>query len=212
MGLMLLHRLLDLRYFFPGIFFIMGLASRAGKQQMHADLKPEVEKEICTKCGRCIEWCPEETIKWGVDGKAKIDLSKCVGCGECVATCRFDAIKISWAGQTNILQEKMAEYCKGIVDQFKNKVAYISYITDVSEACDCYDFNSEPIVPDIGILASFDPVAIDQACVDLVNRTEGRIKGKNKFQAVWPDVDWSVQLKYAEEIGLGSREYELISI
>lgn len=192
----------------------MGLASRAGKQQMHADLVPVVNEEKCTVCGRCVKWCPEQAIRLSGDqdigGKAKIDLSKCVGCGECVATCRFDAIKISWAGKPDVLQEKMAEYCKGIVDQFKGKTAYINFITDVSEACDCYDFNSEPIVPDIGILASFDPVAIDQACIDLINQTDGRIKSKDKFKTLWPNVDWTVQLKYAEEIGMGTRKYELI--
>ncbi|MFC1571916.1 DUF362 domain-containing protein [Candidatus Margulisiibacteriota bacterium] len=108
------------------------------------------------------------------------------------------------------VSEKMVEYCAGIVKQFDKKVAYINFITDVSENCDCYDHNSEPIVPDIGILASFDPVAIDQASVDLVNKAEGRIKGNDKLKTIWPSINWEIQLKYAEEIGLGSRKYELL--
>jgi uncharacterized Fe-S center protein len=99
-----------------------------------------------------------------------------------------------------------------VATKFKNKAAFINFITDVSENCDCFDFNSEPIVPDIGILASFDPVAIDQACLDLVNKTEGRIKGENKFKTIWPNVDPSIQLRYAESIGLGSRAYEIVEI
>ncbi|MFC1637534.1 DUF362 domain-containing protein [Candidatus Margulisiibacteriota bacterium] len=188
----------------------MGLASRAGKQQMHADFKPVVDKELCTACGKCIESCPEDAIKEDAEGKAEIDLAKCVGCGQCVVVCRFDAIESSWSGSSDSVQEKMAEYAAGIAAKFKDKIAFISFITDVSENCDCYDHNSEPIIPDVGILASFNPVALDQACIDMVNKTDGRIKGKDKFKTLWPNVNWETQLKYAEEIGLGSRKYELI--
>jgi uncharacterized Fe-S center protein len=190
----------------------MGLASRAGKQQMHADFKPVVDKQLCTACGKCLESCPEEAISWDTDGKAKIDLAKCIGCGQCVVVCRFDAIESSWSGSSDSVQEKMAEYAAGITAKFKNKIAHISFITDVSENCDCYDFNSEPIVPDIGILASFDPVAIDQASIDLVNKTPGRIESNDKFRKLWPKVDWNVQLKHAESLGLGSRKYEIVEI
>jgi len=188
----------------------MGLASRAGKQQMHADLKPVVNKEVCTACGKCLEWCPESAIDWDTDGKALIDLKKCIGCGQCIVTCRDNAIAQSWAGSSDSVQEKMAEYAIGVHNNFKDKIAYISFISDVSENCDCYPFNSEPIISDVGILASFDPVALDQACVDMVNNTNGRIKSNDKFRTIWPEVDWSVQLKHAESLGLGSRKYELI--
>jgi hypothetical protein len=190
----------------------MGLASRAGKQQMHADLKPVVDKKACTSCGRCIKWCPQDAIHWTSDKKAEVDLSKCIGCGQCVVTCRFDAISISWAGEPDSVQEKLAEYAAGVGAHFKNKIAFINFITDVSENCDCYGFNSEPIVPDIGVLASFDPVALDQACVDMINKSPGRIKGVDKFRTIWPNVDWTVQLKHAEKIGLGRRDYELIKL
>ncbi len=201
----------------------MGLGSRAGKQQMHADLKPLVNKEQCTACGKCLKSCPQEAISWATDGKAQIDLDKCIGCGQCVVVCRSNAISISWEGESSSLQEKMAEYAAGIAARFKNKIAFINFITDVSENCDCCEYNSEPIVPDIGILASFDPVAIDQACVDMVNhapwshwcmvnRTPGRIEGSDKFRTLWPEVDWEIQLKHAEAIGLGTRKYDVVEI
>jgi uncharacterized Fe-S center protein len=190
----------------------MGLASRAGKQQMHADLRPVVEKEACTACGKCLDACPENAISWDTDKKALIDLKKCIGCGQCVVTCRFKAIAVSWAGTPDSVQEKMAEYAAGIAGKFPNKAAYINFITDVSENCDCYPHNSAPIVPDIGILASFDPVAIDQACADMVNKADGRIKSDDKFRKLWPEVDWEVQLKHAEKIGLGKRKYELVKV
>lgn len=188
----------------------MGLASRAGKQQMHADLEPVVQKDVCTECGRCLEWCPENAISWSSDHKAEIDRKKCIGCGQCIVTCRFDAIEISWAGTPDSVQLKIAEYAAGIHNKFKGKAAYINFITDVSENCDCYPTNSAPIVPDIGILASLDPVALDQACADLVNQSDGRIKGNDKFRTIWPNVNWQAQLDHAGSLGLGSRKYELI--
>lgn len=190
----------------------MGLGSRAGKQQMHADVNPQVDQERCTACGRCLDWCPTNAISWADNKKAIIDRAKCIGCAECIATCRFDTIGISWTGASNVAQEKIVEYTAGILKNFKDKAAYITFITDVSENCDCWNHNSEPIIPDVGVLASFDPVAIDQAAIDLVNQTEGRLKSNDKFKEVWPNVDWSVQLKYAEEIGLGNRKYELINL
>ncbi|MBU0672332.1 MAG: DUF362 domain-containing protein [Candidatus Margulisbacteria bacterium] len=136
-------------------------------------------------------------------------------CDNCKAkpNCRKkENIESCWVGSSDSVQEKMAEYAAGVATKLKNKTAYINFITDVSENCDCYDFNSEPIIPDVGILASFDPVALDQACVDMVNKTDGRIKSNDKFRELWPNVDWSVQLKHAEKIGLGFRKYELKEI
>ncbi|MFH1386920.1 MAG: DUF362 domain-containing protein [bacterium] len=183
----------------------MGFASRAGKQQMHSDLKPFVDETNCTSCGKCIKWCPTNAINFAENKKAFINLSKCIGCGECVAACRFDAIGINWQGEPDIVQKKMAEYAYGITKHFKHKTAFINFITDVSPNCDCFPNNDTPIIPDVGILASSDPVAIDQASIDLVNKSAG----KDILREIH-GVDWSVQLKYAEEIGLGSREYELV--
>jgi uncharacterized Fe-S center protein len=188
----------------------MGLGTRAGKQMMHADVKPKVDLEKCTGCEVCVRYCPTNAITMK-DEKAQIDLEKCIGCAECIAVCRFKAIAISWAGSSDSLQEKMAEYCYGIIKKVKN-LGYINYVINVSPNCDCYDYNDPPIVDNIGFLASKDIVTIDQACCDLVNKTEGRIKSKDKFRTLYPDVNWEVQLEYAEKIGLGKREYTLIEI
>ncbi len=183
----------------------MGLGSRSGKQQMHADVSPQPDHLICTGCGLCVKWCPTDAISL-IKKKAVIDSSKCTGCAECVVTCRFDAIKISWNGSPNSVQEKMAEYTLGAVKG--KRVAYFNIINNVSPNCDCYGFNEPPIVEDIGVLASFDPVAIDQASLDLVNKAAG----KDIIKQTHPEIDATSQLSHGEAIGLGSRKYELIEI
>jgi uncharacterized Fe-S center protein len=134
--------------------------------------------------------------------------SDCENCKAQKGCKKFETLSACWVGGPTLAQEKIVEYAYGAVKD--KKVGYINFICNVSEQCDCYAFNSEPIVPDIGILASFDPVAIDQASVDLVNQTAGRISGADKFRALYPEVDWEIQLRYAEEIGLGKREYNLM--
>jgi len=140
-------------------------------------------------------------------GKLKMH-QDCENCPELKTCKKNQTVESCYFGSPTIVQEKMVEYAFGV--QKGKKVCYFNFIIDVSPNCDCYPHNDPPIVPDIGVLASLDPVAIDQASVDLVNKTEGRIKDDDKFRTLWPKVDWSVQLKYAEEIGLGSREYELV--
>lgn len=197
----------------------MGLGSRSGKQQMHSDLRPRVDKEKCKGCKKCQEWCPVAAIEL-VDKKAVLDQEKCLGCGECVVSCPHEAIAINWKTTPRILQEKMAEYAKGAVANKKGKVAYINFITDVSPLCDCYHFNDVPLVEDIGFLASFDPVALDQACIDLVNLArpakgsviENLREGEDKFKAVHSKVEWHYQLEHAEKMGLGTRKYKLIKV
>ncbi len=189
----------------------MGLGSKAGKQRMHADIIPKVDTNTCTGDGECIKWCPTNAISL-IEGAAHIDMTKCIGCAECIAVCPTGAIAISWAGTPDSVQEKMAEYAYGVLAGKKGGVAFFNFLLDISPNCDCYPHNDPPIVPNIGILASVDIVAIDQASVDLTNKAKGRISGEDKFRTLYPNVDWSVQLKYAEKIGLGSREYELIDI
>ncbi|OGC23963.1 hypothetical protein A2291_06340 [candidate division WOR-1 bacterium RIFOXYB2_FULL_42_35] len=142
-------------------------------------------------------------------GKLKMH-QDCKNCDKVKHCEKNKTIEACWVGSPAFVAEKIVEYAYGAIKD--KKTAYFNFIINVSEACDCYPHNSEPIVPDIGVLASFDPVATDQASVDLVNQTEGRINSRNKFRAIYSNVDWAVQLKYAEEIGLGSRKYELIQI
>jgi hypothetical protein len=152
---------------------------------------------------------------------AFIDSQKCIGCGECILTCPTGAVLIQWNETIPIFQKKMVEHAFGAVQKKKGKALYLNFLTQITPACDCNGFSDAPIVNDIGILSSEDPVAIDQASVDLVNGAEGNRSsklssawnpGEDKFRAIYPDVDWNIQLSYAEEIGLGTREYELIKI
>ena len=136
-------------------------------------------------------------------GKLKMH-QDCEHCPE-LKTCKKNlTIESCWVGSPALVQEKMVEYACGVVKN--KKVGYLSFLTDISPDCDCYPYNDPPIVPDIGVLASLDPVAIDQASIDLVNQAAG----KDVFRELYPQADWAVQLKYAEEIGLGSRKYELV--
>ncbi len=199
----------------------MGCASRGGKQEQHSDLKPAVDPEKCVRCGRCTRWCPSGAITVSKEGPATIDESLCIGCAECTVTCRSDAIGIHWEeGQAGRLQEKMAEYALGVVKPKAGKCGFMNFIMNVSPQCDCYPWNDAPIVPDLGMAASLDPVALDAACADLVNaapglpdsEVEGAAAHVDKLRALYPEVDWTVQLRHAERIGLGTREYSLIRV
>lgn len=155
-----------------------------------------------------------KNIGMGLGTKAgKLDMhSDCDHCKARRACQKKKTLQACWVCSSELVQEKIVEYTAGILERFKNKSAFISFITDVSPHCDCYDHNDPAIVPDIGILASLDPVAIDQASVDLVNQTPGRINGPDKFKTLFPEVNWEIQLNYAEELGLGTRKYELVQI
>ena len=196
----------------------MGLSSRAGKQQQHSDLLPSITEDKCRACGKCAKWCPAAAIK--VEGKAAINSADCIGCGECTVTCPHRAISINWKTEPDILQEKIVEYTAGVLKGKEGKAGFITFITNVSPLCDCCGWNDVPIVGDIGILAAGDPIAIDQAAVDLVNQALGNPHSKlghrhselDKFRVLQPGVDWNVQLAYGEKIGLGNRQYELIRV
>lgn len=196
----------------------MGLGSRAGKQQQHSDLLPHVNEDKCIACGKCAEWCPAEAIV--VEDKATILTDKCIGCGECTVTCPVRAIAINWKTESDIMQEKIAEYTAGVLKDKVGKTGFITFVTDVAPLCDCCGWNDIPIVGDIGILASKDPIAIDQAAVDLINKAQGnplselgeRHSEADKFRVLFPKIDWTIQLSYGETIGLGSRKYQLIQI
>ncbi len=152
---------------------------------------------------------------------ASIDPKKCIGCGECILTCPSGSIRIQWNETIPTFQKKMVEHAYGAVRNKAGKALYLNFLTQISPACDCYGYSDAPIVGDIGILASDDPVAIDQAAVDLVNGAEGNrssrlpgawARGEDKFRALYKEADWGIQLAYAEEIGLGRRGYELTRI
>lgn len=196
----------------------MGLGNRSGKQQMHSDVLPEITEDSCRACGKCAKWCPAGAIT--VSEKAKIDSGLCIGCGECTVTCPYKAIAINWKSQPDVFQEKIVEYTAGVLKGKEGKTGFITFVTNVSPLCDCCSWNDEPIISDIGILASKDPIAIDQAAVDLVNKAHGnphselgeRHGENDKFRTLFPQVDWGIQLAYGEEVGLGTRKYKLIEV
>jgi uncharacterized Fe-S center protein len=198
----------------------MGCGSRAGKLAMHSDVRPRVSKERCVGCAKCIGWCPAGAISLKRK-KAVIDPEKCIGCAECIVVCPERAIRIQWNWSAPRVQEKMAEYAVGAAKTKKKKLGFINFITDVSPQCDCYPFSDLPIVPNVGVLLSLDPVAVDKASVDLINKSPG-IKGSalklrhransDKFKDLYPDVDWKIQLDHAESLGLGATAYRLVKV
>jgi len=194
----------------------MGCSSRKGKLKMHSSIRPKVKKG-CILCKKCAKVCPADAISF--DSKAIIDSQKCVGCGDCIVVCPENVIQINWDATPNDMQKKMAEYALGAVANKRQKVYFLNFILDVSPLCDCYGYNDIPIVPDIGILASADPVAIDKASYDLVNQApwqhgcgfSGK-SGSSKFKVVHPKVNPLTQLYHAQKIGLGEMDYNLIHI
>ncbi len=197
----------------------MGLGSRAGKQMMHSAVLPEIDEEYCIKCKQCVKYCPEDAIIINQE-TSQIDQENCIGCGECVVTCPTEAINIEWEATSEGVEERQVEFTYGIVKDLKT--AYINFVTNVSPDCDCASWNDRAIVDDLGILVSKDPVALEQASLDLVNN-EPEAKGiladkniehgENKFKHVHPDTDGGIrQIKYAEELGMGSCDYELIEL
>lgn len=192
----------------------MGCAPRAGKLAQHSSVAPKVKRKRCISCGECIRWCGPGAIS--IQEKASIDKSACIGCGECILSCPQEAIQIQWNEGSASMQEKLSEHCLGALKGKREKNIFVNFITQVSPACDCYGCSDAPIVRDVGILSSTDPVALDQASVDLVNKEHGLsgtaleknlAPGEDKFNGLYPRVDWRIQLQHAEKIGLGQRDY-----
>ena len=196
----------------------MGCGSRAGKMEQHASGKPTVDHDKCVGCRMCTKICAHDAITI-TDKKATIDHNKCVGCGRCIAICGRDAIEAESNAGTVILNCKIAEYSKAVLDGRPH--FHISLVIDVSPCCDCHSENDAAIVPNVGMFASFDPVALDQACVDAVNAqpvisgtaaAEGDCHDHDHFHRMHPDTCWASCLDHAEKLGIGTREYELIKI
>lgn len=182
----------------------MGCASRAGKLEQHSDVHPWVNQKACKNCGICIDYCPTQAIVQKEDSVFIIE-EKCIGCGECLVVCNFSAVKMRWDEDSERVQEKMAEYAYSVRQKFRGKSGFINFLLKITKDCDCMGSDESAIVEDIGILGSEDPVAIDKASVDLINSRGG----KDLLRAM-NNVDWSVQLKYGEKVGLGTTEYKLI--
>ncbi len=202
----------------------MGCGSRSGKKEQHSEGTPNYNTSKCIGCGTCAKMCAHDAPTFK-NGKMTLDETKCVGCGRCIAVCPTDAIEADFNNTSTMLNLKMSEYAYAVCKDRPN--FHISLICDVSPNCDCHSENDIPIIPDIGMLASFDPVALDQACVDLclkqpvIEGSQLDISNKehwchdehaDHFTKVHPDTEWETCLKHSQEIGLGVREYELVEI
>lgn len=184
----------------------MGCASRQGKLDQHSDVHPWIDKKKCIKCLRCLPGCPTgalQEMKKSVIIQDKI----CIGCGECLVLCRNDAVRMQWDREDGRVQEKIAEYALSVHRLFKGKTLYINVILDITKDCDCMSQHSHVIAEDIGIAGSLDPVALDLASAELVLKKSGR----DVLRKANPP-DWRRQLEHAESIGLGTRDYNLISL
>jgi len=196
----------------------MGSGSRAGKMDMHSSSGPKVKSKKCVGCGSCKKNCAHEAISI-VDKKAVIDRDKCAGCGRCIGACPFDAMAYIGDSSTEITSKKIAEYAMAVLDGRPN--FHINIVNNVSPFCDCHAENDVPIVPDIGMFASFDPVAIDVACADAVNAqpimpnsalAERDHSHHDHFTDTHPITDWKYCTDHAQKIGLGTKEYEIIEL
>jgi uncharacterized Fe-S center protein len=197
----------------------MGCAPPEGKRAQH-NARPFTITERCSGCGTCAEVCPKTAITIEKK-KSVIDRDTCIGCFDCMHVCPEHAIDIDWETEIPVFMERMVEYAFGAVKAKKGKVGYMNFLIRITPDCDCFPFSDTPIVPDIGILASKDPVAIDAASYDFVNQQTGftdslltahHDKGGDKFKGVHVQTDGYRQLKYAEEIGMGSCMYDIIAI
>ncbi len=200
----------------------MGCASRAGKMEQHNCGKPVVNEKKCIGCGVCFNQCAHSAFSFDGNKKAVIDHGKCVGCGRCIATCRKEAIRTVEESALDDFCMKMAEYAQAVVQDKPN--FHINIVMDVSPYCDCHGENDTPIIPDVGMFASFDPVALDMACADACNKmpaiqgsriTDNEEKGHvhgDRFSAANPNTNWRVTLAHSEKIGIGTTEYELITV
>jgi hypothetical protein len=184
----------------------MGCATRDGKLAQHCDVSPVVHLDKCIGCGECQIVCPVKAIHIE-NNKSVIDKKKCIGCASCMAACPTMAMFIDFAAGDKT-QDKMTEYCLAVLKEKKEKSGFINFAVKINKECDCWGADNPRIAPDLGIFASLDPVSIDKASFDLVNKANG----KDIFKETHPDQDGMKQLRYAQEIGLGSLDYELIEL
>ena len=203
----------------------MGCGSRAGKKEQHSNGKPVINADACRGCKRCLHECANNGLHFDeATRKMQVVTENCVGCGRCVGACNFDAIAFANDAATKELNCRMAEYTKAVIDGRPG--FHISLVMDISPNCDCHPENDAPILPDIGMFCSFDPLALDQACVDACLRQqplpgsqlydnmhkEGFCDHHDHFENSTPESEYRTCLAHAEKIGVGSREYELIEM
>ncbi len=203
----------------------MGCGSRAGKKEQHSSGKPYIRENLCRGCRKCQKECANNGLVFDSETKKMaVDQENCVGCGRCLGACNFDAIAFDNRDANELLNYRMAEYTKAVVDGRPN--FHISLVVDVSPHCDCHSENDAPILPNLGMFASFDPLALDQASVDACLKAQplpgsklsdnmeraGFVDRHDHFKNSSPESEWRACLTHAEKIGLGTRSYEMVVI
>ncbi len=198
----------------------MGLADKKGKMKQHTNTKPAFDKTRCVGCGYCIDKCPQKAITPDQNGKVSVDKNQCIGCAQCILACPSHVFNINWAlSPPDEIQERICEFAYGAI--LNKKCFFFNFLLNITPDCDCCSHSDMPIIPDVGILGGTDPVAIDKASIDIINQqygTHGTALNKNlepgidKFKIIHPAVDWTVQLDYGEEIGLGHQSYKLLKV
>ncbi len=201
----------------------MGCGSRAGKKEQHSSGKPYIDWDLCRGCLKCQKECANNALVFdAVDKKMAVNQENCVGCGRCLGACNFDAIAFDNNDANELLNCRMAEYTKAVLDGRPH--FHVSLVVDVSPHCDCHGENDAPILPNLGMFASFDPLALDQACVDACLKAQPLSGSKlydnmqnadfvdrhDHFVNASPESEWRTCLAHAEKIGIGTRDYELI--
>ena len=184
----------------------MGCCSRMGKLRQHHGQQPRIDPDRCDACAACAEWCPVNAIE--VDEHAAIDNERCIGCGECIAACREGAVEFDWGIMGRQLQERIVEHAAAVVRAKPKRIAHVTVAQRITRNCDCLGLSEQALLPDIGLLASFDPVAIDHAVLDLVRQRSG-----TSLEALaHPQHDASIQIRYAQAMGVGSADVEIVTL
>ena len=203
----------------------MGCGSRAGKTEQHSSGKAEIDNTKCRGCLMCLKECANDGLAFYAEAKKmRVNEENCVGCGRCLGACNYDAIAFTNFAANELLNRRMAEYTKAVIDG--RPCFHISLVVDVSPNCDCHGENDAPILPNLGMFASFDPLALDQACVDACLQAHpmagsqlfenmakpDSVDHHDHFTNSTPESEWRTCLEHAEKIGVGTRNYKLITV
>ncbi len=196
----------------------MGCGSRAGKMDMHSDGKPIMNPNLCIGCKKCAKNCGQDAISFP-NGKAVLDRNKCAGCSRCIGVCPVGAIDSAYNSPNDVLNKKIVEYTAAVIQNHPH--FHVCFVMEISPYCDCHNSNDRPVVPNVGIFASGDPVALDLACAEMVNKqpvcTDSilgnmKILDHDYFKTIHPTTNWHLLIEHAVKMGLGNDSYELIKV
>jgi hypothetical protein len=197
---------------FGGIIKNLGIGAiaRPGKQKIHSHVKPLIDQNLCDRCGLCVNFCHKKAMSYSGEN-VLIDPGICDNCGDCLVICPRRAIPIRWERDDLDMQRKLVESFAAVLSNKRNRCFFLSFLVDITAFCDCRSWSPVPIISDIGILAGKDPLAVEQASYDLVNKAISKAYG-GKTLADFVGISGIYQLDYAEKLGLGQRKYILVGL